>query len=153
MSRTLRTIRQLSPFIALTVAIVALSAVPAAAQSYWFEDYQRLVVLIDKGQHQEASKLLDRLVSERPFPASCVRIPGDRCIDYLPYYQRARIELALNNTRGASRSLDIEGAFGAVLRNRRTERDFLQLRHQVEETIAASAQSRSSIVVPAVEPK
>ena len=148
-----RILRRLSPFVASTVAIVALGAGSAAAQSYWFEDYQRVVVMIDKGQHQEASQLLNKLVSERPFPSSCVRIPGDRCIDYLPYYQRARIELSLNDTRGASRSLDIEGAFGAVFRNRRTERDFLQLRQQVEEITAASAQSRSSTVVPAVEPR
>ena len=148
-----RTLRHLFPMFVLSVAIVALSTLPVTAQSYWFEDYKRLVIMIDKGQHQEASKLLDEIVSERPFPISCMRVPGDRCIDYVPYYQRARIQLSMDNTRGASHSLDISGAFGAVLRNRRTEKAFIQLRHQVEERIAASAKSQAKTVVPAAEPK
>lgn len=153
MSRIRRTLRHLLPVAVLCVAIVSMSTLPATAQSYWFEDYQRLVVMIDEGQHQKASKILDRIVSERPFPISCMRIPGDRCIDYIPYYQRARIQLSLDNTRGANHSLDISGAFGAVLRNRRTEKAFNQLRQQVEEKIAASAKSQNSTVVPAAEPK
>ena len=153
MSRIRRTLRHLLPIVVLFVAIVSLTTLPATAQRYWFEDYQRLVIMIDKGQHQEASKILDKIVSERPFPISCMRVPGDRCIDYIPYYQRARIQLSMDNTRGANHSLDISGAFGAVLRNRRTEKAFVQLRHQVEERIAASAKSQNSTVVPAAEPK
>jgi len=153
MSRIRRILRHLSPIVALSVAFIALSAAPATAQSYWFEDYQRAVLMIDKGQHQEASKILDRIVAERPFPIACMRVPGDRCIDYIPYYQRARIQLHADNTRGASHNLDISGAFGAVLSNRRTEKAFIQLRQQVEERIAATAKSQASTVVPAASPK
>lgn len=153
MSRIRRTLHSLLPVVALFVTIAGLAASPAAAQSYWFEDYQRLVIMIDKGQHQEASKILEAIVKDHPFPIACMRVPGDRCIDYIPYYQRARIQLSMNNTRSAIHSLDISGAFGAVLKNRRNEKAFLQLRHQVEERIDESARLRPSEVVPAAEPK
>lgn len=153
MSRIRPILRQLLPIVVCSIVIGGLSALPATAQTYWFEDYQRLVIMIDKGQHQEASKLLEKIVNEHPFPIACMRIPGDRCIDYIPYYQRARIQFSMENTRGADHSLDISGAFGAVLRNRRNEKAFLQLRDQVDQRIGESAKPLASTVVPAAKPK
>jgi hypothetical protein len=153
MTRIHRRLRQTSPLAAALLLFGGLTAGPAAAQTYWFEDYQRAVMLIEQGRHAEASPLIDRMLRDHPLPVACMRIPGDRCIDYLPYFQRARIQLSTENLRGARHSLDIEGAFGAVLQNRKTERAFEQLRREVGERIAATESSARSEVVPAAAPR
>ena len=114
----------------LGVCLAALP--PALAQTYWFETYDRMVTLIDEGKMSEASTLLGQLLKEHPYPISCQRIPGDRCINYLPYYQRARIQLRAGDIRRADHSLDISSAFGAVLKSKRSESAYLSLRQQIE---------------------
>lgn len=104
---------------------------PTLAQSYWFTTYEKVVAMIDSGRMAEATPLLEELIQGHPCPIACLKVPGDRCIDYLPYFQRARIQLANDDVRGAAHSLDICEAFGAILQNRRTEREFLSLRRRI----------------------
>lgn len=116
------------------VSILALWIVtftPALAQSYWFHAYERVVAMIDSGRMAEAAPLLEQLVQDHPYPIACLKVPGDRCIDYLPYFQRARLQVHNGDVLGAAHSLDISEAFGAVLLNRRTEREFLILRRRI----------------------
>jgi hypothetical protein len=120
----------------LSVSIVALGLMaftpaPALAQSYWFHAYERVAAMIESGRMAEAAPLLEELIQEHPYPIACLKVPGDRCIDYLPYFQRARIQIHNDDVRGAAHSLDISEAFGAVLQNRRTEREFLILRRRI----------------------
>ena len=105
----------------LAALVVVVATTTASAQTYWFEHYETAVSRIDSEQGMEASaalSMLDDLVREYPVPESKVRIPGDRYVDYLPYYQRARIQAMLGQFEEAQKSLDISEAFGAVKENR-----------------------------------
>ncbi len=115
----------------LLVAAVALLVVggTTSAQSYWFEDYERAVVFVDKAEYAEASNLLDELIQDHPIPVLGLRVPGDRSIDYLPHYQLARIQAANGDYRGAAASLDICRAFVKIPKGSRADRDIRQL-HQ-----------------------
>jgi hypothetical protein len=104
----------------------------ASAQTYWFETYQRAVEMIDDGQVVQAADLIEHLIVERPHPADRVRLPGNQFLDYLPYYQRARIEMRLGEPARASRSLDLSEAFGAIKRSRRALGELRQLRLRIE---------------------
>lgn len=118
-----------------------LSVTPGLAQSYWFEDYVRVLRMIDRGQAEEASELLNVVLRDHPSPVSCLRIPGDRCIDYLPYYQRARILFKMGNLSAAAHNLDIANAFGAVHMNRRTKAAFFDLQTEVRRSITETAKN------------
>ncbi len=136
----------------LAAAVVSPLSTPgtAHAQTYWFEDYERAVDMIDDGRMAEASALLERLVREHPLPQASVRVPGDRFINYLPYYQQARVQLHQGDTTAASRSLDICEAFGVAKQNRRTARQFTELRRRIaEKASAATAHARRSGIPPA----
>lgn len=109
---------------------VVLSA-PAHARTYWYETYQRAVELIERGRSADAAPLVDRLIQEHPVPVSGYMLPGERFIDYLPYYQRARIQLARGDAAGAASSLDICEGFGAILRTRRSRSDLERLRREI----------------------
>lgn len=135
---------------ALLAALLA-TGPASGAQNYWFETYERMVALIDDGQLAEASTLLDDLLRDHPYPIACLRIPGDRCVDYLPYYQRARIQLAMGNLSAATHSLDIEGAFGAVHLTKRTAAAFTTLRQQIKVKTAETSSGHAQ-VAPASRP-
>ncbi|MBI1951018.1 MAG: hypothetical protein HYS34_06620 [Acidobacteria bacterium] len=118
----------------LFISILVLGAAaftPTLARSYWFHTYERVVALIDSGRTGEAAPLLEQLIREHPYPIACLKVPGDRCIDYLPYFQRARLQFHDGDVRGAAYSLEISEAFGAIFQNRRTERAFLDLRRRI----------------------
>lgn len=121
----------------LTAAICFTLIPKAGAENYWFERYERAVSLIEAGSHDEAALLLDKLIQEHPAPMASVRIPGDRYIDYLPYYQRARIQLERGDTRAAAHSLDICEAFGAIQQTRLGADGLKELRTQIAQAASA----------------
>ena len=125
----------------IAVAALGLMLVPSIAgtDSYWFESYERAARLIDAGNFDESARILDMLIQEHPAPVASLRVPGDRYIDYLPYYQRARILLQRGDTLAASHNLDICEAFGAIQQSRRTESDLKTLREQIARTESARA--------------
>ena len=120
---------------ALVFAVLLLVPGLASAQTYWFETYQLAVELIDDGNVEEAADLLERLIDKRPHPQDRVRLPGNQFLDYLPYYQRARIEIRLGEHVRASRSLDLSEAFGAIQRNRRALVGLRKLRLRIEDAL------------------
>ena len=98
--------------IILAAASILFTLVPLAqAEAYWYENYQKAVDLIDRGQWKEASKLLEQIVKDHPVPVKGLRIPGNQFIDYTPYYQRARIALMRGDSRAALANLDYSIAF------------------------------------------
>lgn len=121
------------------------AAAPLTAQTYWFENYERAVALIDAGKTSEASTLLERVIKDHPVPESCLKVPGDRCIDYIPYFHRARIQVSRGDTRGASHSLDVTEAFGVM--NKRTEKELVRLRERIR-----SMAGEDATVSPAADP-
>lgn len=137
----------------VTVALILGAAGSSVihAQSYWFENYERAIALIDAGQVAQASTLLERVIADHPLPVACLRVPGDRCIDYVPYVQRARIQIYQGDTRGASHSLDVSEAFGTGLANRRTDREVQKLRQQIQMMDATRRSSSSATVAPAAD--
>jgi predicted Zn-dependent protease len=118
--------------IAFVCGALTFAAGPASAQTYWFETYQRAVEYIEQERFDEAAKLLEDLIEERPFPKARVRVPGNQFVDYLPYYQRARIEVRLGDHTRAIRSLDVSEAFGAIKSNKRALTSLKQLRVKIE---------------------
>jgi hypothetical protein len=122
----------------LVVPVLALVSTPASARAYWYETYQQAVRLIDEGRVQEASPLLAQLVAEHPEPEYAFRLPGNRNLHYLPYYQRARIELALEEYEAAARSLDLSESYGAVLQGSRVTADLERLRERLHRRVAAN---------------
>ena len=136
--------------VALTVGAAGSSVI--LAQSYWFENYERAITLIDAGQVAEASTLLERVIADHPLPVACLRVPGDRCLDYVPYIQRARIQIYQGDTRGASHSLDVSEAFGTGLANRRTDREVQRLRQQIQMMETTRRSSSPATIAPAADP-
>ncbi|MGD8375907.1 MAG: hypothetical protein PVF68_07190 [Acidobacteriota bacterium] len=134
--------------VSLIACLAALST--AHARSYWYESYESAVRLIDSGRLDDAAVQLGELIQEHPYPAHGVRVTGTRFIDYLPYYQRARIELARGEFAAASHSLDVADAFGAVDESRRTRADFLRLRQEVDARTANAALSQPEPATRAV---
>ena len=110
----------------------------AHAQTYWFESYQRAVQLIDADKSAEAAPILDQLIQDHPYPQASMRIPGQQYIDYLPYFQLARIQYDQRDLRQASRSLDVSEAFGAVKSNKRSNAHFAQLRTRLDAELAGT---------------
>lgn len=137
---------------ALVISIAPLVSGNAHGQTYWFETYERVVQMIDRGEVAEATPLLDRLIREHPYPISGLKVPGDRSIDYLPHFQRARVQLYRGEARAAAHSLDIDEAFGAVQNNKRTKREFLKLRQQIETMEAFRPMNAPATVAPASVP-
>ena len=110
------TIKNLS----LAALLVVLTASMASAQTYWFETYETAVDKIEAEQQEqmeEALELLGALVAERPLPQANLRVPGDRLVDYLPYFQKARVEMLLGKYDDARKSLDASEAFQVVQDN------------------------------------
>jgi hypothetical protein len=114
--------------IALPAVLICSFVGVAHAQTYWFETYQRAVQLIDDEKSTEAGPMLDELLQDHPFPKASMRIPGQQYMDYLPYFQLARVQYDRRDFRQASRSLDVSEAFGAVKHNKRSSELFTQLR-------------------------
>jgi hypothetical protein len=110
----------------------------AHAQTYWFETYQRAVQLIDADKSAEAAPMLDQLVQNHPYPQASMRIPGHQYMDYLPYFQLARIQYDQKDFELASRSLDMSEAFGAVKHNKRSSAHFTQLRTRLDSELAGT---------------
>jgi len=119
----------------LAVLICSFCSV-AHAQTYWFETYQRAVRLIDADKAAEAAPMLDQLVQNHPYPEASMRIPGHQYLDYLPYFQLARIQYDQKDFREASRSLNVSEAFGAVKHNKRSNAHFTRLRTQLDSELA-----------------
>ena len=67
---------------------------------------------------------------ERPRSSntSAIRVPGNRFIHYLPYFQQARIQVERGDYDQAAHNLDVSEAFGAVRFDRRRLAEFQSLR-------------------------
>jgi predicted negative regulator of RcsB-dependent stress response len=138
--------RPRSAFVLAVLALVGLASWNlAAAQTYWFESYQRAVELIDAGRTQEAARLLEPLIQDHPFPVAGVRIPGSQLLDYFPYYQLARVQVMEGNHEAALRNLDICEAFGAVKQRPRALSELTDLRRQAAAAIVRKAE-RDAVV-------
>lgn len=148
MSDTTRRTGRLFIILAVSLALPLLAPRTAYAERYWFETYEHAVQLVNDGRIDEASMLLGELIDEHPVPASGVRVPGDRYINYHPYFQRARIQMQKGDYLGASQSLIVCEAFGAIRQNRSTERQFLELRRQIAKRAAEVTASNSPAVAP-----
>lgn len=135
MPRSPRSIRMLFR-IALPAVLICSFIGVAHAQTYWFETYQRAVRLIDEEKTAEAAPMLDQLIQSHPFPQASLRIPGQQYMDYLPYFQLARIQHDQREYEKASRSLDVSEAFGAVKQSRRANEHFTQLRTVLDSELA-----------------
>jgi hypothetical protein len=128
------------------VLLVALGgATLATAQDYWFESYERAVELIEDNRLDEAEALLEQVIVDHPLPRAFVRVPGNRFIDYLPYFQRARIQLERGQYESAAHSLDVSEAFGAVTARRRQTVALREMREEVHAKLARTLR-------PAAEP-
>ncbi|MCP3981820.1 MAG: hypothetical protein GY716_21160 [bacterium] len=137
MPRLPRVLTVLAPF---SIVLMALLLAPAAqAQSYWFETYQNAVDEIerqDRGGLEHALALLDELVAEQPVPRTKVRIPGNRRLDYLPYFQRARVQSRLGMFGEARYNLEVSEAFGAVKGNRLAMNEVREIRADLSQRSA-----------------
>jgi len=135
----MRTPIKIDPWLVVVALALILSVVlssPALAKGYWFESYQRAVELIDGERLDEASVLLEEVIREMPTPEASARIPGNRFVNYLPYYQRARIQFLQGDLEGAAHSLAISEAFGAIRSDRRVMADVQKLRAGLERETA-----------------
>lgn len=119
------------------LVVLAATLSPAFCQSYWYEDYQRIVRLIDRGQFQQAAPALEQLLRVKPMPAAVVSIPGDQAISYCPYFQRARIQHGLGAHGKALHSLDVARAFGEMTLTASDRSAFESLRQTVERAAVA----------------
>ena len=131
----MRTPLKIDPWLVVVAIALILSvalASPALAKGYWFESYQRAVELIDGERLDEASELLDDVIRDMPTPEASARIPGNRFVNYLPYYQRARIQYMQGDLAGAAHNLAVSEAFGAVRSDRRAFADLRELRAGLE---------------------
>jgi hypothetical protein len=131
-----RTIKNLT----LAALLLVLTAGTASAQTYWFETYETAVDKIEaqeQAQMEEALELLGALVAERPLPQSKMRVPGDRLIDYLPYFQKARVEMALGRYDDARKSLDASEAFQEVRGNTQAMETLREMRGTLDTRVAA----------------
>lgn len=135
MPRSPRSIRTLLR-IALPAVLICSFVGVAHAQTYWFESYQKVVQLIDEEKTAEAAPILDQLIQSHPFPRASMRIPGQQYVDYLPYFQLARVQYDQEKFKQASRSLDVSEAFGAVKRSKRSNADFTELRSVLDSELA-----------------
>lgn len=122
------------------VLLLALGcATLANAQVYWFETYERAVELIEDDRFDEAEPLLEQVIADHPLPRANVRVPGNRFIDYLPYFQRARIQLERGEYESAARSLDVSEAFGAVTARRQQTEVLRDMRNEVHANLATTS--------------
>jgi len=101
------------------------------AQTYWFEEYERALELIQDGRMEDASRLLDEVIEKHPVPDAKMRVPGNSFLDYLPYFQRARVEFDQERYEVAARNLDISEAFGAITKNRRAMEALAEMRESL----------------------
>lgn len=115
----------------VTLVALTLSASSVRAQSYWFERYEHAVTMIDAGRFAEASGLLRDLIQRHPVPIVGMRVPGDRFIDYLPYYERARIHVAEGNFPAAAHDLDISEALVQFEKDGKIAKDIAELRRTI----------------------
>jgi hypothetical protein len=104
---------------------------PVSAQTYWFETYERAVSYIDNGRVDEAHELLAPLTAENPIPKASVKIPGNQVLHFLPYFQRARIQVRQGDYSSATHSLEVSEAFGAILRTPHGKAHLSELRAQI----------------------
>ena len=133
----MRTPIKIDPWLVVVAIALILSAAlasPALAKGYWFESYQRAVELIDGERLDEASVLLEDVIRIMPTPEASARIPGNRFVNYLPYYQRARIQYMQGDLQGAAHNLAVSEAFGAVRSDSRAFADLRELRAGLERT-------------------
>jgi hypothetical protein len=134
--------RALLSAIALTFALFPLAATPATAGNYWFEDYERATWLIDEGRAVQAAALLEQVIAKHPSPIGSFRVPGNRFIDYLPYYQRARVQVMLGELGKAAHSLDIEEAFGVVRQRESNLQRLVDLRQEIDARLGTDANAQ-----------
>lgn len=120
----------------LVLAAVLVFTSPALADTYWFESYQRAVQMIDAGELDKATPMLEGLMKEMPTPAASARVPGNRFVNYLPYYQMARIQFQRGEFSAAAHNLDVSEAFGAVRNDRQALLDVSTMRIELDRGIA-----------------
>ena len=101
------------------------------AKPYWFEEYQQAVEMLEDGKADQASSILEQLVEEYPQPITALRIPGNRFIDYLPYFQQARAKLELGDVKSATEKLNKAESYGALTESDRHVKEHEELRTSI----------------------
>jgi len=123
--------RRISALLVTLLPVSFLTIGPARAGEYWFETYERAASMVDHARYGEAAAALEDLIEAHPVPIVTLRVPGDRFLDYLPYYQLARIRLAVEDYQGAMRSLDMSESFEAVASDAGVRRSHAELRARI----------------------
>ena len=136
-------------FSVVAIMLVSLAS-PQQGVEPWYTHYQRGVELVEAGDGAAAVVELESALEARPEPALRVATDGPRYIDYLPYFQRARIQLGQGEVAAAAHSLEVAEAFGIVMFQRNTRQEFNQLRQQVATQISQNQPSRLNATPRAV---
>jgi hypothetical protein len=124
-------VRKATIVLAFALVAILISSGAALAKTYWFENYQRAVNLIDAGRSAEALPILEKLLVDQPVPTNAVRVPGNRFVDYLPYYQIARAQAQLGNLELAEHSLVTSESYGVVTETHRHTADLAALKSAI----------------------
>jgi len=61
-------VRKATIVLVFALLAILISSGLAVAKTYWFENYQRAVHLIDAGRSTEALPILDKLLVDQPIP-------------------------------------------------------------------------------------
>jgi hypothetical protein len=130
------------------LALVALAAAPTAAFAgrYWFEDYERAVALLRRGDAEMAAPILAGVMAAHPVPILGLLAPGDRFLDYRPYYHRALIEFHQGRLAEAAHSLRVGEAFGEFATCKRYKTQALTLREKIDGRQRPEAQPAAAAV-------
>ena len=128
-------VRKATIVLVFALLAILISSGLAVAKTYWFENYQRAVHMIDAGRSTEALPILDKLLVDQPIPTNAVRVPGNRFIDYLPYYQMARAHSQLGNVKSAKSSLVTSESYGVVTETHRHTADLAALKSAINNPV------------------
>lgn len=131
--------------LSLIALLWVVGATAASAQVYWFETYESAVDKIEGEQPEDmeqALELITALLADRPVPEAQVRVPGDRYVDYLPYFQQARIQWRLGQFDEARESLNKSEAFPAVRDNREAMTAMREMRSALDRVSAVTVSER-----------
>lgn len=106
-----------------------LLAVPCVlAQEAWIERYVEASTI----EPEAAMQSLEALMVEHPYPERDLRTASGDRIDYLPYLQMARLQLATGAFSEAELSLDISEAFGLYEKSKPHRELYEELRSRIE---------------------
>ncbi len=94
-------------------AVLAVTSPLAAGAARWYENYGKATKLIDQGGCQpQAISMLEEAIGQRKKSERSARTVSVQVIQYYPYYQLARAQLACGNWSAARAQLSQERGFG-----------------------------------------